>query len=182
MAQRLQRQPRLGKVGAAFPEPYKFSCVTPQGRPTQIGVFVLVARNYQPSNLLRALPESARLPVLPVEISKSESWHKRPTAVDVVWPAVQPEFGAAGPQPRREPVPTEGIPELNHLLYLFACQVEWEQCADPTSAWEVISAARGMHPELRAHARSLLDRPQQTPPPSPEEEEIPAEVAEELES
>jgi len=143
---------------------------------------VLVARNYQPSNLLRALPESARLPVLPVEISKSESWHKRPTAVDVVWPAVQPEFGAAGPQPRREPVPTEGIPELNHLLYLFACQVEWEQCADPTSAWEVISAARGMHPELRAHARSLLDRPQQTPPPSPEEEEIPAEVAEELES
>ena len=43
-------------------------------------------------------------------------------------------------------------------LYLFACQVEWEQHADSGAAWEVISGARALNSDTRAHARSLLER------------------------
>jgi CRP/FNR family transcriptional regulator len=52
---------------------------------------------------------------------------------------------------------------------LFACQLEWEQSADPSAAWEVISAARGSHADTRAHARSLLERSQQAKPQVREE-------------
>jgi CRP/FNR family transcriptional regulator len=38
--------------------------------------------------------------------------------------------------------------------------MEWEQRANPSAAWEVISAARSSHADRRAHARSLLERPQ----------------------
>src|SRR5208283_929042 len=62
--------------------------------------------------------------------------------------------------------------ELNDLLYLFACQVEWERHADPSAAWEVISAARSQHADTRAHARSLLERSPQIEPQPPED--IPA--------
>jgi CRP/FNR family transcriptional regulator len=58
---------------------------------------------------------------------------------------------------------------VNDLLYLFACQVEWERRADPSAAWEVISAARSPHAETRAHARSLLEHSQQMAPQSPED-------------
>jgi CRP/FNR family transcriptional regulator len=61
---------------------------------------------------------------------------------------------------------------VNDLLYLFACQVEWEQRADASAAWEVISAARSPDPALRAHARSLLEGSQQIKPQVPED--IPA--------
>jgi CRP/FNR family transcriptional regulator len=60
-------------------------------------------------------------------------------------------------------------PGVDELLYLFACQVEWELGSNPSAAWEVISAARGAHPGLRAHARSLLERPQQVQPQFPED-------------
>lgn len=54
-------------------------------------------------------------------------------------------------------------------MYLFACQLEWERCSDPSAAWEVISAARSPHADTRAHALSLLERSQQVRPQSPEE-------------
>ncbi len=41
-------------------------------------------------------------------------------------------------------------------LYLFACHVEWKQRADPSSAWEIVSAAQSSHEDTRAHARALL--------------------------
>ncbi len=58
-------------------------------------------------------------------------------------------------------------------LYLFACQLEWERRADPSAAWEVISAARSTHADTRAHARALLERSQQIRTQCPEE--VPAE-------
>jgi len=51
---------------------------------------------------------------------------------------------------------------------LFACQVEWDRRADPSAAWEVIAAARSFDADLRAHARSLLERSQQMEQRSPE--------------
>jgi CRP/FNR family cyclic AMP-dependent transcriptional regulator len=54
-------------------------------------------------------------------------------------------------------------------LYLFACQMEWEQSAEPSAGWEVIAAARGLQPEMRVHARSLLERSQQIEPQVPED-------------
>ena len=124
---------------------------------------MLVARNCQPSSLVQALPESVRVPILPGKTSRSESWQDRSTGRDEAWTAVQLKF-ATGSEPRHDPVPTEANPALDQLLYLFACQVEWERRADPSAAWEVISAVRGAQPELRAHARSLLERPQPMTP------------------
>jgi CRP/FNR family transcriptional regulator, cyclic AMP receptor protein len=83
---------------------------------------------------------------------------------------VLPDFGPGAQW--RDQVLTQVSPSANDLLYLFACQVEWEQRADPSAAWEVISAARSSHADTRAHARSLLERSQQMGPQSPED--IPA--------
>jgi CRP/FNR family transcriptional regulator len=62
----------------------------------------------------------------------------------------------------QDPPQSETHLEAKDPLYLFACQVEWEQRAEPSAAWEVISAARSSHEDTRAHARSLLERLQQT--------------------
>ncbi len=131
---------------------------------------MLVARNYQPSNLVRILPESARASARSQEISRSEAWRGRPCGREEPWAAVLPEFGAgAGSEPWREQVLSQANPEAVDPLYLFACQVEWERRADPSAAWEVISAARSPHADTRAHARSLLERPQQKEPQAPED-------------
>ena len=63
---------------------------------------MLVARNYQPSNLVRLLPEPVRSATLPDEISRSEAWRGRSLAREEVWAEV-PEFGAvAGLEPWRD--------------------------------------------------------------------------------
>jgi hypothetical protein len=105
---------------------------------------VLVARNHQPSNLVRLLPEPVRLSALAEDISRSEAWRARSLVREEGWT-----------------VPSHDNPEAIDPLYLFACQVEWEQHADASAAWEVISAARNSHADTCAHARSLLERSQQ---------------------
>jgi CRP/FNR family transcriptional regulator, cyclic AMP receptor protein len=129
---------------------------------------VLVARNYQPSNLVRLLPEPVRASTLPQEISSSEAWRERSLRREEAWAPVLPEFGAV-PEPWRDQVVRQAHPDATDLLYLFACQLEWERGADPSAAWEVISAARSPNSDMRAHARSLLERPQQMRPQSPED-------------
>ncbi len=47
-------------------------------------------------------------------------------------------------------------------FYLFSCHVEWQRSADPSSAWEIIAAARSPHSGTRAHALALLDRMQES--------------------
>jgi CRP/FNR family cyclic AMP-dependent transcriptional regulator len=106
---------------------------------------VLVARNHQPSNLVRLLPAPVRTSAQPAEISRSETWGGRLLNRAGAWAAIPPEFATAP-----------------------------EQRADPTAAWEVISAARSSHAGTQAHARSLLERSQQmethsSEPHSPEE-------------
>jgi CRP/FNR family cyclic AMP-dependent transcriptional regulator len=56
---------------------------------------------------------------------------------------------------------SKAVPEIDPL-YLLACQMEWERTADPTAAWEVISAARSPHQDTRAQALFLLERSQET--------------------
>lgn len=111
---------------------------------------MLVARNYQPSNLVRLLPEPPRNSAAPGTL-RSEPWHGRTTGRDEAWMVARCE-------PRRDLVHLDPNSDVDELLYLFACQVEWEQRADPSAAWEVISAARRPQGSARAHARSLLER------------------------
>ncbi|MGA7908702.1 MAG: Crp/Fnr family transcriptional regulator [Candidatus Sulfotelmatobacter sp.] len=54
-------------------------------------------------------------------------------------------------------------------LYLLACQAEWKRRADPTSAWELVSAANSSHEDTRAHARALLAYSQRAEAETPEE-------------
>jgi CRP/FNR family transcriptional regulator, cyclic AMP receptor protein len=117
---------------------------------------VLVARNYQPGNLVRLLPEPVRTSALSEETSSSEAWRRRLLGREETWPALLPEFSSEAKQ--------ESDP-----LYLFACQVEWERRSDPSAAWEVISAARSSNADTRAHARSLLERSQEVKPQFPED-------------
>lgn len=125
---------------------------------------MLFARKYQSESLVRPLPARVRRLHRPEEISR----HGRPRAD--TWAATPPEFTPA--HPRRDQLPGPTNPEVNDLLYLFACQVEWQRRADPSAAWELISAARSPHADTRAHARSLLEHSQQMEPQPPED--IPA--------
>jgi CRP/FNR family cyclic AMP-dependent transcriptional regulator len=122
---------------------------------------MLVARNYQPSNLVRLLPELARSSVRPATL-RSERWRGQLTDRDEAWTVSRSE-------PRRDQIPNQANAEVDELLYLFACQVEWERRGDPSAAWEVISAARAPQGNIRAHARSLLEGSQQIRPQIPEE-------------
>jgi CRP/FNR family cyclic AMP-dependent transcriptional regulator len=125
---------------------------------------VLVARNYQPSNLVRLLPELVKASALPQEVSSAEAWQERPLKREGAWAEVLPQFSAGVAAPH---------PEAADPLYLFACQLEWERSADTGAAWEVISAARSGHANTSAHARALLERSQQVRPKAPED--LPAE-------
>jgi CRP/FNR family cyclic AMP-dependent transcriptional regulator len=132
---------------------------------------VLVARNYQPANLVRLLPAPDRTSGEPAEISKCDTWRGRNDGLANVWPAISSEF-KGGLSLWSDQAFSDANSERTDPLYLFACQVEWEQTADPSAAWEVISAARSSDWGTQAHARSLLERLQlvQTQPA----EEIPA--------
>jgi CRP/FNR family cyclic AMP-dependent transcriptional regulator len=130
---------------------------------------VLVARNYQPSNLVRLLPAPVRNSALPEEMSRSEAWYGGALACEEEWAEV-PEVGTgARAVPWHDQVLRHDSPQATDALYLFACQVEWEKRADPSAAWEVISASRSAHADTRAHARSLLERSQQIKSQSPED-------------
>lgn len=128
---------------------------------------MLVARNYQPDNLVRLLPASVRPSSQPEEISKRGG----PRGRADTWAGIPPGFTAVA-EPQRDQVSSLANAEVNDLLYLFACQVEWQRRADTSAAWEVISASRSPKADTRAHARSLLEHSQQMEPQPPED--IPA--------
>jgi CRP/FNR family cyclic AMP-dependent transcriptional regulator len=132
---------------------------------------VLVARNYQPENLVRLLPAPVRPSARPEEMSRLDGSRGHSDT----WAGIPLDFRAAA-EPRRGQVPGQANADVNDLLYLFACHVEWEQRADPSAEWEVISAARSSHPDTRAHARSLLEHSQQGEPQPPESIPVEGEV------
>jgi CRP/FNR family transcriptional regulator, cyclic AMP receptor protein len=126
-------------------------------------VNVLVARSSQPNNLVRLLPARAFAKVEQASRA-SGALHER----DPVWPLLS-ELNVGLEQwcnPIRATTPHA---EARDPLYLFACQLEWEQKAEPTAAWEVISAARSSHADTRAHARALLERTLQAKPRIPDD-------------
>jgi CRP/FNR family transcriptional regulator, cyclic AMP receptor protein len=86
------------------------------------------------------------------------------------WVFSVPDFPAVTISGQKlEQVPSTAGSEEIDPLYLFACQVEWEQRADPSAAWEIIAAARYSNQDTRAHALSLLERSQQPKPQSQED-------------
>ncbi|MGB8915299.1 MAG: Crp/Fnr family transcriptional regulator [Candidatus Sulfotelmatobacter sp.] len=112
---------------------------------------MLVARNDPPSNLVRLLPDSGGISAKATQTLRREAWH------------------GVTPEPGHNQVLHIGNPETTDPLYLFACQVEWERRADPSAAWEVISATRSSNQDTRAHARRLLERSQESKPQVPED-------------
>jgi CRP/FNR family transcriptional regulator, cyclic AMP receptor protein len=105
------------------------------------------------------MPGPARAAGKPGEISSREVWRSKTIGREETRAEVLPGVGrAAEPEQWRDQVLNPANPSTNNLLYLFACQVEWQRRADPSAAWEVISAARSSHPDLQAHAHSLLER------------------------
>ncbi len=130
---------------------------------------MLVARNYQPSNLVRLLPAPVRNSALPEEMSRSEAWYGGALACEEEWAEVPEVRTGTRAVPWHDQAFRHDSPQATDALYLFACQVEWEKRADPSAAWEVISASRSAHADTRAHARSLLERSQQIKSQSPED-------------
>ena len=133
---------------------------------------MLVARNFSPNKLIRLLPQLASASVKHDQISRDQVsrdqlWREGPLAAEGSWASVASEVP---PSSMLDPGLDAVLPSTNpsgevDLLYLFACQVEWEQRADPSAAWEIISGARTLHHDTRAHCRALLERWQQPRPP-----------------
>lgn len=99
---------------------------------------MLVAANYQPSNLVRLpLRSAASFPV-----SGNEHRHSVPSIAPIEEHASSAQINS----------------QARDSLYLFACQLAWEKSADTSGAWEVISAANSSHADTRACGRSLLER------------------------
>ena len=126
----------------------------------------MVARNSLPNNLVRLLPASSR------DISQSAEFQSAAFQSEVLGSAtvydrstsagVSTAFRAgSGTSDGTAPVSAEINSQMGHLLYLLACQVEWERRNDPSAAWEVIAATRSQDQEVRAHALTLLERSQQ---------------------
>jgi hypothetical protein len=55
-----------------------------------------------------------------------------------------------------------GNPETTDPLYLLPARWSGNEALTPRAAWEVISAARSLHQDTRAHALFLLERSQET--------------------
>lgn len=125
---------------------------------------MLVARNYPPNNLVRLLPERASASLKCNPAVQDEVWRGRPLAPQEDWTYRTPPE-ATGPKPAQgvEAALSEETREIDPL-YLIACQAEWESAADPSAAWEVLSAARSANQDTRAQALSLLERTQELQP------------------
>ncbi|MFZ0297652.1 MAG: Crp/Fnr family transcriptional regulator [Candidatus Sulfotelmatobacter sp.] len=128
-----------------------------------------MARNFQPSSLVRLLPEPIRNSALAEDLSRSEAWLTRSLTREEVWAEGREVGTGSRSEPWRDTVLSQNNPEAVDPLYLLACHLEWERGAAPSAAWEVISAARSTHADTRAHARSLLERSQQTRSQDPDD-------------
>ena len=101
----------------------------------------------------RALRALAPVPK-PVRCRRAGDFIHPPPEWRIPWQGTQQEPKVeAGPPPIPSPQPCAIDP-----LYLFACQVEWEQQQEPSAAWELIAATQSPHSDTRAHALALLAR------------------------
>ena len=80
-------------------------------------------------------------------------------ALPVGWSDLRCTVTTSAIDPHTDP----GIsPDAADPLYLFACHVEWQLRAEPTAAWELITASRSSCGDTRAQARAFLARSQST--------------------
>ncbi len=133
------------------------------------GETVLVARNFPPSGLVRLPHPPVIVPAEAEAFSNREPWRVRAPGRDDTWPVLSDCAEESGAEHYSDEVGRPAQPDLNDLLYLFACQVEWEKRSDTSSAWEVISAARSPCDSRRAHALSLLEHSEGMGQKSPKE-------------
>ncbi|MGB8579387.1 MAG: cyclic nucleotide-binding domain-containing protein, partial [Candidatus Sulfotelmatobacter sp.] len=119
--------------------------------------------------MVRLLPERTNTSFKSSQDLQVEVWRGRPLAVEEDWTSRAPAYPIAPPPGQWVDVALpQGTREIDPL-YLLASQLEWEYTADPSAAWEVISAARSPSSETRAHALSLLERTQELQPQFPED-------------
>jgi CRP/FNR family transcriptional regulator, cyclic AMP receptor protein len=120
---------------------------------------VLGARNYQANSLVHLLPEPVTVSAAAEAISNDGVSHRGTAIRDETWAPIVPDFGnGTRPERRLADVASQANPDLGQLLYLFACEMEWERSSSTTAAWEMLSATRSSDEGLRAHALSLLER------------------------
>jgi CRP/FNR family transcriptional regulator len=127
---------------------------------------VLVASNYPPNNLIRLPPDLAATAKICDQPPRTEVWVDHPPVpVEHRESGVAAHFPASAMlEPEVNRVVSKGSPEEIDPLYLFACQVEWEQRSVPSAAWEVIAGARSSNADTRAHSLSLLEHSDQPRP------------------
>ena len=101
---------------------------------------------------------------------RNDLWRGQPLDLRENWRSAGRNFPAVKQERALERSLDKSEPEIDPL-YLLACKAEWERSADPTAAWEVISAARSRHQDTRAQALFLLERLQETRPQSSNEAE-----------
>jgi CRP/FNR family transcriptional regulator, cyclic AMP receptor protein len=119
---------------------------------------VLGVRNYQPNALVRLLPDGVGRPVASEAARGKGEFHSNEIRDDA-WPSVGSAIGVANRSGRRRvDTASQAGPELGLLLYLFACELEWEKSADTAAGWELLGAVRSSDEGTRAHALSLLER------------------------
>lgn len=118
---------------------------------------MLGLRNYQPNGEVRPLGgAAAALPIAAEAIPKTER--------KALWNSGRAEKRTEyshfehGVQSRAAESSQATAVDLNALLYLFACKVQWKNDSDTTAAWEIISATRSRHEGTRAHALSLIEQ------------------------
>lgn len=129
---------------------------------------MLVARNYPGNGLVRLSPGRDRNFSITQVTSKAEAWHGAARGgEDDVWPAALDDTWPQDSE-QRYLESSQSNPSLDHLLYLFACKVEWERRSETGAAWEVIAAARDPHDDMRSLALSLLENSEAMAQKSPE--------------
>ena len=114
---------------------------------------MLVANNQPQNNLVRLLPKIGRSSVKHGLALHSEGWPEQSLNCSSILPPISQ---SGEPEPSLNLAVSSEVEEPDPL-YLFACQVEWKQRAEPGAAWEVISASRSLNSDTRAHAMALLD-------------------------
>jgi CRP/FNR family cyclic AMP-dependent transcriptional regulator len=105
---------------------------------------------------VRVLPERLRTSGAAQAIARNQLHRGWVDGRNESSPPIAPDLGTVRPNEAVE-VATPADADLDSLLYLFACKVEWEKNSETSAAWEIISAARGSHERIRAHALSLLE-------------------------
>ncbi|HZZ16569.1 MAG TPA: Crp/Fnr family transcriptional regulator [Candidatus Sulfotelmatobacter sp.] len=114
------------------------------------------------------MPAAARVSGKGEKFFGSEARRREAFGREEMWPAGLPTFEPKAELPNDQ-VRKQAASDINGHLYLISCQAEWERTADPSAAWEIISATRSSDSDLRAHALCLLERLQQIRPTSPNE-------------